>query len=39
MDEAVLDLQKFYTEFEDEFSQFFPELQQMSNQFLKLKQN
>ncbi len=37
MDEAVLDLQKFYTEFEDEFSRFFPELQQMSNQFLKLK--
>lgn len=37
MDEAVIDLQKFYTEFEDEFSRFFPELQQMSNQFLKLK--
>ncbi|MEQ1586878.1 MAG: acyl carrier protein phosphodiesterase [Cyclobacteriaceae bacterium] len=39
MDEAVLDLQKFYTEFEDEFSRFFPELQQISNQFLKLKQD
>ncbi len=38
MDEAVLDLQKFYAEFEDEFSRFFPELQQMSNLFLKLKQ-
>ena len=39
MDEAVLDLQKFYTKFEDEFSRFFPELQQMSNQFLKLKKD
>jgi acyl carrier protein phosphodiesterase len=37
MNEAVIDLEKFYSEFEGEFSMFFPELQQMSVQFLKGK--
>jgi acyl carrier protein phosphodiesterase len=37
MNEASLDLQKFYAEFEDEFSRFFPELQRMSSQFIEVR--
>lgn len=37
MHEASQDLQKYYTEFEDEFSRFFPELQQMSEKFIRSK--
>ena len=39
MDEAVHDLREYYSEFEDEFSRFFPELQQMSEKFLSAKIN
>ncbi len=39
MNEASLDLQKYYSEFEDEFTRFFPELQAMSTEFLKRKLN
>ena len=35
MDEAVVELQKFYTEFENEFSSFFDELIAFSKQVLK----
>ena len=34
MDEAVFDLEKWYTEFESEFKLFFPELKKMSDSFL-----
>lgn len=37
MDEAVHDLEKYYTEFESEFMLFFPELKQMSEDFIKSK--
>jgi len=37
MDEAVFDLEKSYNDFESEFSQFFPELKQMSQEFIRLK--
>jgi len=39
MNEASLDLQKYYSEFEDEFSRFFPDLQAMSAEFLKRRLN
>lgn len=38
MDEAVFDLEKWYNEFETEFLLFFPELKQMSESFISLKQ-
>jgi len=34
MDEAIHDLEKYYEEFDKEFSQFFPELKQMSESFI-----
>ena len=34
MDEAVHDLEKYYKEFDDEFSRFFPELKKMSVDFI-----
>jgi acyl carrier protein phosphodiesterase len=37
MDEATQDLREFYTEFGNEFSRFFPELQQMSEKFIRSK--
>lgn len=37
MDEAVMDLQKWYQEFNTEFRLFFPELKQMSENFIKSK--
>jgi len=37
MNEAVFDLEKWYDEFESEFSQFFPELKQMSSEFISSK--
>lgn len=39
MDEAVNDLQKFKTEFEREFSRFFPELKTMSENFIRYRDN
>jgi acyl carrier protein phosphodiesterase len=39
MDEAVFDLEKSYSEFESEFMLFFPELKQMSELFIRSKQN
>lgn len=39
MDEAVMDLEKWYQEFNTEFRAFFPELKQMSESFLKSKVN
>lgn len=37
MEEAVIDLEKSYSEFESEFLRFFPELKQMCEQYLKSK--
>lgn len=37
MDEAVMDLEKWYQEFNTEFRLFFPELKQMSEDFIKSK--
>ncbi len=37
MDEAVVDLEKSYNEFETEFKLFFPELKQMSELFIRSK--
>ncbi len=37
MDEAIHDLKAHYTDFEDEFLRFFPDLVEMSEQFIKDK--
>jgi len=37
MEEAVHDLEKYYSEFDQEFSLFFPELKQMSESFISKK--
>lgn len=37
MEEAVHDLKEYYTEFDNEFSQFFPELKQLSESFISSK--
>jgi acyl carrier protein phosphodiesterase len=39
MDEAIHDLEKYYTEFDNEFSRFFPELKQLSESFIISKLN
>jgi acyl carrier protein phosphodiesterase len=39
MDEAAHDLEKYYQEFDKEFLLFFPELKQMSEEFIRLKMN
>lgn len=37
MDEAIHDLEKYYTEFDNEFLLFFPELKQLSESFINSK--
>lgn len=37
MEEAVHDLKEYYTDFDNEFSQFFPELKQLSESFISSK--
>ncbi len=39
MEEATVELKKYYPEFEKEFLQFFPELKEMCEQFLVAKSN
>ena len=39
MDEAVSDLEKYYAEFDQEFTLFFPELKQLSESFINSKFN
>jgi hypothetical protein len=34
MDEAIQELEKYYNEFDQEFSLFFPELKQLSDSFI-----
>ena len=39
MEEATVELKKYYSDFEKEFLQFFPELKEMCEQFLAARIN